>query len=125
MAKDNFDLDWIDLSEAIDALRAALMTAWWDSRGQRIRFKLEPVELTVQVGVTRSGKGSAGIRWQVLSLGAERSRQSTATQTLRLRLSPMFFDAHGKLLAEQDQLIAGQDDKIDMGIGDAPLHEPE
>jgi hypothetical protein len=37
----------------------------------------------------------------------------------------MFFDAHGKLLAEQDQLIAGQDDKIDMGIGDAPLHEPE
>ena len=122
------DADWIDLSEAIEALRTALSAAWWDGQGRRVRFKLEPVELTVQAGVTRTGKGAAGIRWHVLSLGGERSREAATTQTLKLRLTPVLFDAQGKVMVEAEQLISDQEDQdgqSGMGAGDAPSHEPE
>ncbi len=123
MAED--DADWIDLSEAIEALRTALSAAWWDGQGRRVRFKLEPVELTVQAGVTRTGKGVAGIKWQVLSLGGERSREAVTTQTLKLRLTPVLFDAQGQVMAEAEQLISDQDRQSGAGVGEAPSHEPE
>lgn len=95
----------VELSAAIEALRSTLARAFWDGENSRIRFRLEPIELTVQVGVARSGKGSAGIRWHVLSLGGERSVQASATQTLTLRLTPVLFDEVGKPLPDGDQLI--------------------
>ena len=114
----------VELSEAIEALRNALVAAWWDSQGQRVRFKVEPVELTLQVGVTQSGRGAAGIRWHVLSLGGERSRDATSTQTLKLRLAPVLFDASGNVLAAAEQLISGTDSAAQAGKDDGPSHEP-
>ncbi len=125
MADDDDDPGWVGLTEAIEALRAALVAAWWDGRQQRVRFKVEPVELTMQVGVTRAGKGSAGIRWHVLALGGERSREAVTTQTLRLRLAPVLFDDQGNVLAEAEQLIFDRDEQIGAGPRDQPAHEPE
>ena len=71
---------------------------------------VEPVELTLQVGVTRAAKGSAGIKWHVLALGGERSREAVSTQTLKLRLAPVLFDEQGNALAEAEQLISDRDD---------------
>ena len=78
----------------------------WDGKNSRVRFRVAPVDLTVQVGVTRTGTGSAGVKWHILSLGGERSRQSEATQTLRVRLAPVLFDENGIELAASDQLIS-------------------
>jgi hypothetical protein len=114
----------IELSEAIEALRRALIAAWWDSQGQRVRFKVEPVELTVQVGVTRAGKGSAGVRWHVISIGGELSRESVSTQTLTLRLAPILFDEQGNVLAEAEQLISDRESPTGPATRDAPSHEP-
>jgi hypothetical protein len=119
------DAGWVDLAEAIEALRTALSAAWRDGSGARVRFRLEPVELTVQAGVTRTGKGAAGIRWHVLSLGGERSRESAATQTLKLRLTPVLFDEQGNALAESEQLISGQEGQASADAGDVVSHEPE
>jgi hypothetical protein len=115
---------WVGLPEAIEALRRDLAAAWWDGRRHRVRFQVEPVELTVQVGVTRSGKGSAGIKWHVLTLGGERSRERTATQTLKLRLAPVLYDEHGQRLPDRDQLIFDRDDD-EAGGQDALEHDPE
>jgi hypothetical protein len=114
----------VELSEAIEALRRALVAAWWDSQGQRVRFKVEPVELTVQVGVTRAGKGAAGVRWHVISLGGELSRESVSTQTLTLRLAPVLFDEQGNVLAETEQLISDREDRGGAVTRDEPSHEP-
>jgi len=114
---------WVELPDAIKALRRDLAAAWWDGRRHRVRFRVEPVELTVQVGVTRTGKGSAGIKWHVLALGGERSRETTATQTLKLRLAPVFYDEHGVKLPDADQLISDRDE--DGGGLDDLEHEPE
>ncbi len=101
---------WVELSDAIAALRRDLADAWWDGQHKRVRFKVEPVELTVQVGVTRTGKGQAGVKWHILTLGGERSRETTATQTLRLRLAPVLYGDNGKRLTNDEQLISDRDE---------------
>ena len=125
MTEEDVDPGWVGLTEAIEALRAALVAAWWDGRQRRVRFKVEPVELTLQVGVTRAGKGSAGVRWHVLALGGERSRESASTQTIRLRLAPVLFDEHGTVLAQAEQLISDRDDQSGAAPHDEPEHERE
>jgi Trypsin-co-occurring domain 2 len=118
----------IELSEAIEALRAALVRAWWDGQRSRVRFRVEPVELTIHAGVTKATQGEAGIRWHVLSLGGERSHQAETMQTLTLRLAPVLFDEQGNVLAEAEQLVS---DRIDIdqasqeagGADGEPSHE--
>lgn len=100
----------VDLAEAIEALRDSLERAWRSGQGRSIRFKPEPVELTVQVGVTRVGKGSAGIRWQVLTLSGERSSELSSVQTLRLQLTPVLHHPQGDRLDDGEQLISDVED---------------
>jgi Trypsin-co-occurring domain 2 len=100
---------WVNLSVAIAALRRDLAAAWWDGRGQRVRFKVEPVELTVEAGVTKKGTGQAGVKWHILTLGGARSRENKATQKLNLKLTPVFFDEQGRRLPDGDQLVSGPD----------------
>jgi len=100
---------WVDLSVAIAALRRDLATAWGDGQNERVRFKVEPVELTVEVGVTKKGTGQAGVKWHILTLGGERSREKANTQTLRLKLLPVFYGDDGKRLPDGKQLVSGED----------------
>ncbi len=118
------DAGWVELSEAIEALRTALVAAWWDGQRERVRFRVAPVELTVQAGVTRVGKGAAGVKWHVLSLGGERSREAVTTQTLKLQLAPILFDDHGNVLAEAEQLISDRDDRTSAETREEVPHEP-
>jgi Trypsin-co-occurring domain 2 len=106
---------WVDLSDAIAALRRDLAAAWQEGRSKKVRFKFEPVDLTVQAGVTRTGKGQAGVKWHILALGGEKSKEATVTQTLHLRLSPVFYGDDNKQLASDEQLASGWDDDPDAG----------
>jgi len=45
----------VPLAVAIAALRTELMQAWTDAQDKSLRFKVAPVELTVQTAVTWSG----------------------------------------------------------------------
>ena len=65
------DEDLASLSDAIAALRDDLAKAWSDGQNSHVRFKVEPVELTVQVGVTKSGEVSAFTGNPVSTLGPE------------------------------------------------------
>jgi len=104
MPEDTDQVDWVDLADAIEALRSALMAVWNASPKKGVRFRVEPVELTVQAGVTRSGKGAAGVR---------------------LRLSPVFIDAHGNLREHDEQLIWDQESAIRDGADSTFSGEPE
>ena len=84
------------MSAAIVALRDELTQAWWDGQGRLVRFKPSPVELTLQVAVTSAGKGRAGVRWWLIELGGEASRESVVTQTVKVTLEPMMFDEAGE-----------------------------
>ena len=82
----------VPLSAAIAALRDELTRAWWDGQHRSVRFKPSPVELTLQVAVTWEGKGTGGVRWWLIELGGEVSRQSAVTQTVKVTLEPKIFD---------------------------------
>jgi hypothetical protein len=117
--------DVVDLADAIEALRDTLDRAWERSRGRRVRFRPAPVELAVQVGVTRTAKGAAGLRWQILCLGGERSRQAISTHTLAVQLIPVLTEADGTPLPEDDQLINDVENGNDADRrGNHVLHEP-
>ena len=124
MVEDKGQPNSVELADAIEALRDALVRAWWDGQRSQVRFRVEPVELTVQVGVTRSGKGAAGVKWHVLALGGERSRESATTQTLKLRLAPVLFNDQGEVLAETEQFVAGREGDTSSAVEDRPVQEP-
>jgi hypothetical protein len=91
----------VGLSAAIEALRAELTDAVEQGRDARMQFRMEPIELTVQAAVTKGANGKIG--WSVFGLGS--SYETAGTQTLKLRLTPMWQTPDGALTA--DFTIAG------------------
>lgn len=51
------------LAKAIQALRAELLQAWSVGEGERLRFKPEWMELTMEVVVTTDALARGGIKW--------------------------------------------------------------
>jgi hypothetical protein len=92
------------LADAIDALRAELAEALRRSVGDSIRFRLRPIELTIQAVVTRGGDGRVG--WGVLGLGAK--LESASTQLLKLELEPILETPTGSIT---DFVVTDQGDE--------------
>jgi hypothetical protein len=116
--------DDVDLADAIEALRDALVKAMWDGENSRVRFRMAPIDLTVHVGVTRAGKGAAGIKWHILAVGGERSREIETMQTLRVRLTPVLFTEDGVELPQTEQLISGRADDESEAPHERPSQDP-
>ncbi|MET0966020.1 MAG: trypco2 family protein [Nakamurella sp.] len=95
MAENGVPAGAVPLAGAIAALRAELMQAWTDAQNQSLQFRVAPVELTVEAGVTWTGKGTAGIKWWLFDVGGEVSRERAVTQTIKLTLDPVTLDAQG------------------------------
>ena len=90
----------IGLSEAVESLRAELMKAVEAGKDQPMQFSVEPVELTAQVAVSKEADGKIG--WSLLGIGG--SWESASTQTLTLKLAPVWKRPDGTL--ERDFTIA-------------------
>jgi hypothetical protein len=86
----------VGLAEAIGALRAELVAAMDEGSGQQMQFTLDPIELAVQTVITKDANGKIG--WKVLEVGG--SYQSQATQTLTLRLTPVWRAGDGRLVRD-------------------------
>ena len=81
----------VGLAEAIAALREELLAAMDEGQDAPMRFRLAPVELSLQVAVTKEAGGKIG--WHVLGLGG--SFSSAVTQTLGLHLEPVWRQDNG------------------------------
>lgn len=101
----------VGLAEAIEALREELTRAVNVGWNHPIRFALEPIELTMEVAVTKDGNGKIG--WQVLEFGG--SYESAHTQTLTLQLTPMWRLPDGTVTT--DFTIAGDTPPGDQAAG--------
>jgi hypothetical protein len=84
------------LADAIEALRAELMEAVGKGEGHPMRFKIEPIDLTLQAVVTTGGDGKVG--WGVLGIGAE--RRSETTQLLNVHLRPVWQSEDGSYTSD-------------------------
>jgi hypothetical protein len=79
------------LADTIEALRAELSQAIEKGANERMRFRVQPIELTINVVVETGADGKVG--WGVLSVGAE--RKSTRTHQLRILLEPLWAAEEG------------------------------
>jgi hypothetical protein len=111
----------VALSDAIAALRDELTQAWWDGQHRSVRFKPSPVELTLQVAVTTAGTGRTGVRWWLIELGGEVSRQSVATQTVKVTLEPKMFDESTGEPLEFLVDAAEETTSTESGVHETPL----
>jgi len=81
----------VGLAEAVESLRAELLKAVEAGKDQPMQFSVEPIELTAQVVVTKDANGKIG--WNLLGVGA--AYESASTQTLTLKLAPVWKKPDG------------------------------
>jgi hypothetical protein len=81
------------LSDVLVALRAELLKAQEKAEKEKLKFKLEDIEVELKVGTTREGGGKGGLKFAVFGLdaevGAEGSIAAEKLQTVRLKMKPI------------------------------------
>ena len=98
----------VELASVVRQLRAELNEALADAEGERLRFELGPVQVSLTVTVGREAKPGAKVRFWVVEAGADATLSREAVQDIKLVLTPVDTKApagaDGRLAAP---LIAG------------------
>ncbi|MGW4930437.1 trypco2 family protein [Agromyces sp. NPDC004153] len=81
----------VGVAEAIRVLRAELDEALDAGEGERVRFRSDAIELTLDVAVTKDVNGKIG--WQIVGVGG--SYEQRRSQTLKLTLMPLVRGQEG------------------------------
>lgn len=82
------DVGGLELASVLRQLRAELNEALADAEGERLRFELGPVELTLTVTIGREATPGAKIRFWVIEAGADAKLSRESVQEIKLVLSP-------------------------------------
>ncbi|MBS2533501.1 hypothetical protein KGQ20_12030 [Catenulispora sp. NF23] len=77
----------IELADLLASLRSEISRARISGAGEDVRFRIDSIELEVQVEVEKTGEGSTGVKFWVLSVGGKRSAKEAQTHLLKLSLT--------------------------------------
>jgi hypothetical protein len=83
----------LELASVVRQLRAELNEAMSGAEGERLRFELGPVELSLTVTVGREATPGARIRFWVIDAGADAKISRDAVQDIKLVLTPRDIQA--------------------------------
>jgi hypothetical protein len=78
----------LELASVVRQLRVELNEAMDEAEGERLRFELGPVELSLTVTVSREAAPGAKIRFWVIEAGADARISRDAVQDIKLVLTP-------------------------------------
>ena len=79
----------IPLASAIEDLRSELLLALEAGKGEKLHFRLKPIELELQVAITATGSGKGGVKFWVVEFGVEGGGKRETTHKLKLTLEPI------------------------------------
>jgi Trypsin-co-occurring domain 2 len=79
----------VELASVVRQLRAELNEALADAGGERLRFELGPVEMSLSVTVGQEGGAGAKVRFWVIEAGAEARVSRESVQEIKLVLTPV------------------------------------
>lgn len=79
----------IPLAEMIQTLRRELSASMATARSEELRFRVEDVQLELQVTVSREGEGGGKVRFLVIEFDAGGKVSRTDVHTFRLTLKPV------------------------------------
>ena len=83
----------LELAAVVRQLRAELEEAMGDAEGERLRFELGPIELSLTVTVGREATPGAKIRFWVVEASADARISREAVQEIKLVLNPLDLKA--------------------------------
>jgi NTP-dependent ternary system trypsin peptidase co-occuring protein len=83
----------VELASVVRQLRAELNEALVDAEGERLRFQLGPVEMSLTVTVSREATPGAKVRFWVIEAGADAKVSHEAVQEIKLVLTPVDTEA--------------------------------
>lgn len=86
----------IPLVDAIEVLREQLIEVVNAAGSSPVRFGVRELELSMEVAVTRTGEGHAGITFWLVDFGAKGEVSDAVTHRVTLRLDPI--DAAGRAI---------------------------
>ena len=79
----------VELASVVRQLRAELNEALAGAQGERLRFELGPVEVSLSVTLGRDATPGAKIRFWVIEAGADARVSREAVQEIKLVLTPI------------------------------------
>ncbi|MEU8158779.1 trypco2 family protein [Micromonospora parva] len=80
--------DEVELYDVIRKVRGDLARAMWEGEGKDLRFRLESVELQLEIAVVKVAKGTAKVRLVVVDADAGREKSTTTRHHVKVVLSP-------------------------------------
>jgi hypothetical protein len=83
----------LELASVVRQLRTELNKAMADAEGERLRFELGPVELSLHVTVGQEAAPGAKIRFWVVEAGADAKISRETVQDIKLVLTPRDMQA--------------------------------
>jgi hypothetical protein len=83
----------VELASVIRQLRTELNEALADTEGERLRFRLAPVEMSLTVTVGREAAPGAKVRFWVIEGGPDAKVSREAVQDIKLVLTPVDTEA--------------------------------
>jgi len=83
----------VELASLVQQLRVELAEALAAGEGERLRFELGPIELSLTVTVGREAAPGAKIRFWVVEAGADARISREAVQEIKLTLTPRDMEA--------------------------------
>jgi hypothetical protein len=83
------DRPGVPLAKMIQDLRTELLTAVAEGEGKELRFKLQPIELDLELALTWTGEANGGVKFWVVEFSAKGGAEKGMTQRVKLVLDPV------------------------------------
>ncbi|MEW2427830.1 trypco2 family protein [Micromonospora sp. NPDC047644] len=80
--------DEVELYDVIRKVRGDLARAMWEGEGKDLRFRLESVELELEIAVMKVARGAAKVKLVVVDADAGKERATTTRHHVKVVLSP-------------------------------------
>jgi hypothetical protein len=96
------DTDWLDLADALTALRGQLAEAQARAVGSAIKLSVQEVTVEFGLELQRTAKRDGGLRFGVVSVGAGGDRARRATHKVSVKLSAQSQDGGTVNVSDED-----------------------
>ena len=82
-------MDKIELPTMLGRLREDLLKTQTEGKGSDLQFRIEDIEIELQIVATEGGSGGGGVKFWVLNADAKINASEVKTQKLKLKLKPI------------------------------------
>ncbi|MEU3605145.1 trypco2 family protein [Streptomyces sp. NPDC035033] len=92
----------IELADLLASLRSEIGRARLEAAGADVRFRIDSIDLELQVSVEKSAEANASMKFWVVSLGGKAAAKNGQTHTLRMTLTAEDAATGQKVLTGDD-----------------------